>query len=72
MCDGIPRRHDAWSHRYLLCFVVLGFEVDPNRGGFAVFDGPMFGDLDHGVGTGDAEIYQRHDLVAIGEEDVIG
>src|ERR1700681_684208 len=39
----------------------LRFEVsDPDRGGLAVPDGPVLGDLDHGVAAREPEIHQGH------------
>src|SRR5882672_5811818 len=50
----------------------LRFEVgDPDRGGLAVLDRPVLGDLDRGVAAGESEIHQRHHAVVLRQEDVV-
>src|SRR5580700_4568000 len=50
----------------------LRLEVgDPDRGCLAVLDGPVLGDLDHGVAAGEAEIHQRHHALVLRKEDVV-
>src|SRR5712664_272198 len=50
----------------------LRLEVsDPDRGGLAVLDGPVLGDLDHGVAACESEIHQRHHAVVLRKEDVV-
>jgi hypothetical protein len=50
----------------------LRLEVgDPDRDGLAVLDGPVLGDLDHGVAAGESEIHQRHHALVLGKEDVV-
>jgi hypothetical protein len=44
---------------------------DPDRGGLAALDGPVLGDLDHGVAAREAEIHQRHHAVVFRQEDVV-
>jgi len=44
---------------------------DPDRGGLAVLDGPVLGDLDHGVAAREPEIHQRHHAVVLGQKDVV-
>src|SRR6202011_3879757 len=44
---------------------------DPDGCGLAVPDGPVLGDLDHRVATGDAEIHQRHHMLVRGKENVV-
>src|SRR5260370_23597690 len=50
----------------------LRLEVgDPDRGCLAVPDGPVLGDLDHGVAARESEIHQRHHAVVVRKEDVV-
>src|SRR5258708_30907947 len=50
----------------------LRLEVsDPDRGRLAVLDGPVLGDLDHGVAARESETHQRHHAVVLRKEDVI-